>query len=605
MNLHRRLGRAVAWGLATVALVCGGACYAASVGGSGKSPVELVSVKRIWDQGGHNAFTGLIRHQGRWLCTFREADGHVKGDGKLRVITSGDGETWTSAALLAEEGVDLRDPKISAMPDGRLMIVAGGSVYRGGKLVGRQPRVAFSKDGRQWTPTQRVLSEGEWLWRVTWHKGKVYGVSYNANIWKREKKPCQTLFVGSDGVHYEKVCTLDTEGYAGETTLRFLPDDTMIALVRRESGDKRGWIGTSKPPYTDWRWHKTDYHLGGPDFIILPDGTMWAGSRDYTKKVRTVLARFSPTCYEPVLTLPSGGDTSYPGLVWHDGLLWMSYYSSHEGKTSIYLAKIRPGAASSSARARQEPQDVSFVAKCDGTEQRYILVLPEGFEKDQPHGLLIGLHGHGSDRWQFIKHPPNGCRAIRDMAAKHRLILVTPDYRAKTSWMGPKAEADVVQIIEDLKRRYRIDRVLIVGGSMGGASCLTFAVRHPELVDGVGSMNGTANHLEYTNFQDAIRQSFGGTKTEIPLEYKNRSAEYWPERLTMPVGITASGRDKSVPPDSVLRLANVLKQMKRPVRLIYRPEEGHRTRYADAVEMLEFVIKSSGASSRPAGATRP
>ena len=45
--------------------------------------------------------------------------------------------------------------------------------------------------------------------------------------------------------------------------------------------------------------------------------------------------------YEPVLTLPSGGDTSYPGLVWHDGLLWMSYYSSHEGKTSIYLAKIK------------------------------------------------------------------------------------------------------------------------------------------------------------------------------------------------------------------------------------------------------------------------
>jgi len=47
-----------------------------------------------------------------------------------------------------------------------------------------------------------------------------------------------------------------------------------------------------------------------------------------------------PDRYEPVLTLPSGGDCSYPGLVWHENLLWMSYYSSHEGKTSIYLAKI-------------------------------------------------------------------------------------------------------------------------------------------------------------------------------------------------------------------------------------------------------------------------
>ncbi|MBT5884330.1 MAG: exo-alpha-sialidase, partial [Planctomycetaceae bacterium] len=31
----------------------------------------------------------------------------------------------------------------------------------------------------------------------------------------------------------------------------------------------------------------------------------------------------------------------YPGLVMHNGLLWISYYSSHEQKTSIYLAKVR------------------------------------------------------------------------------------------------------------------------------------------------------------------------------------------------------------------------------------------------------------------------
>ena len=41
-----------------------------------------------------------------------------------------------------------------------------------------------------------------------------------------------------------------------------------------------------------------------------------------------------------IVELPSKGDNSYPGFVWHGGKLWMSYYSSHEGKTSIYLAKI-------------------------------------------------------------------------------------------------------------------------------------------------------------------------------------------------------------------------------------------------------------------------
>ena len=28
-------------------------------------------------------------------------------------------------------------------------------------------------------------------------------------------------------------------------------------------------------------------------------------------------------------------------MVWHDGVLWMSYYSSHEGKAKIYLAKVK------------------------------------------------------------------------------------------------------------------------------------------------------------------------------------------------------------------------------------------------------------------------
>mgnify|MGYP000744379200 CR=1 FL=1 len=330
-------------GTLLVVCVCSPSVRAQATKHADTRPVaEIVSLRKIWDRGPHNAFTDLIRFRDRWFCTFREAEGHVKGDGKLRVITSADGDEWESAALLAEEGIDLRDPKLSVTPDGRLMIVAGGSVYRGGQFKGRQPRVAFSKDGRAWTPTQRVLSEGEWLWRVTWHEGKAYGVSYNAEAYKSKQRPwSQALFVSSDGVHYDRICDLKVSGYAGEATLRFLPDGTMIALVRRESEDKGGWIGRSRKPYTEWTWHKTTHHLGGPNFIVLPDGSMWAGSRSYPGGARTVLAKMSPTDYEPVLTLPSGGDTSYPGMVWCEGLLWMSYYSSHEGKTSIYLARIR------------------------------------------------------------------------------------------------------------------------------------------------------------------------------------------------------------------------------------------------------------------------
>jgi len=313
------------------------------MGAESAEPVQdgpvLLDVRKIWDRAEHSAFTDLIRFRGRWFCTFREADKHVGGrDGQIRVIHSKDGGTWESAVLIAEEGVDLRDPKLSVTPDGRLMIVTGGSVYRQRRLVGRQPRVCFSEDGRRWSRPIKVCEPGDWLWRVTWHDGQAWGGVYRAT----DDGDWPLVLVSSrDGVHYERAGSLEVAGRPNETTLRFAADGTMVALVRREGGDRQAMIGTARPPYTQWRWHEAGYRIGGPNFIVLPDGRMWAAGRFYSGGPRTVLARLTTERYEPVLTLPSGGDTSYPGLVWHAGVLWISYYSSHEGRACIYLARVR------------------------------------------------------------------------------------------------------------------------------------------------------------------------------------------------------------------------------------------------------------------------
>ena len=171
-----------------------------------------------------------------------------------------------------------------------------------------------------------------------------------------------------------------------------------------------------------------------------------------------------------------------------------------------------------------KPQDIVFKARIDGTEQRYVELIPEGFDAGKTHDVVIVLHGHGSDRWQFITQTRGECKGVRDVAGKFGMIVVSPDYRAKTSWMGPKAEADVVQIISELRRKHPIGRVFVSGGSMGGTSALIFTALHPDLVAGVCSLNGTANMVDYENFQDAIVASYGGTKTEVPGEYKKRSA---------------------------------------------------------------------------------
>ncbi len=238
----------------------------------------------------------------------------------------------------------------------------------------------------------------------------------------------------------------------------------------------------------------------------------------------------------------------------------------------------------------QPPEDLAFTASVDGTEQRYILRRPPQFDDSEAHDLLIALHGHGSDRWQFATDTRDECQGVRDGALAHDMIYVSPDYRAKTSWMGPKAEADMVQLIGLLKQRFTIRHVILAGGSMGGTSSLTFAALHPHLIDGVVALNGTANHLEYENFQEAIAASFGGSKQEVPEEYKKRSAEYWPLRLTMPIAMTTGGKDTSVPPDSVIRLAGVLKKLHPHVFHLHRPETGHTTSHPDTVAAMRFVV---------------
>ena len=247
------------------------------------------------------------------------------------------------------------------------------------------------------------------------------------------------------------------------------------------------------------------------------------------------------------------------------------------------------------AGTSDEPQDIPFTAKADGSEQRYVELLPAGFNATETHDVLLAFHGHGSDRWQFIRDARGECRGSRDVAARFGMIFVSPDYRAKTSWMGPLAEADTVQLIAELQQRHKVGRVFLVGGSMGGTAVLTFAALHPDLVAGVCSLNGTANHVEYDKFQDAIAASFGGTKAQVPEEYRKRSAELRPEKFTMPTALTTGGKDTAVPPQSVLRLAEKLKQAGRKTLLLHRENGGHATTYEDTTAALEFVLREAGA----------
>jgi len=150
-----------------------------------------------------------------------------------------------------------------------------------------------------------------------------------------------------DGLHYEELAQLGVSGLPNEATLRFR-GDRALALVRREGGSGAGaaWIGRARPPYLSWSWSETHERLGGPNFIVLPDGGLVAAARIWrAHKPVVAICRMSERSLEPILELPSGGDCGYPGLAWYRGRLWASYYSSHEGRARIYIAVCALGSS--------------------------------------------------------------------------------------------------------------------------------------------------------------------------------------------------------------------------------------------------------------------
>jgi hypothetical protein len=309
--------------------------------GAAESPDPMpapVEARRIWDRAPHNAFTDLIRFKGEFWCVFREGNAHVSPDGALRVIRSKDGERWTSAALLTCTNGDLRDAKITITPRGELML-SGAAALAQPASARHQSLAWFSANGQAWTEPVVIGDPNQWLWRTTWFKKTAYSIGYDT-LGERFVR----LYRSEDGRHFEPlVATLFDEGYPNETSIVFLPDRTALCLLRRDGNPGTGKLGTAQPPYTAWQWKDVGMKIGGPHLLQLPDGRLVAGVRLYDGTVRTSLCWVDPVTGKltEFVKLPSGGDCSYPGLVWHQKLLWVSYYSSHEGKASIYLARVR------------------------------------------------------------------------------------------------------------------------------------------------------------------------------------------------------------------------------------------------------------------------
>jgi len=305
--------------------------------------MEFIKVKKIWDKSPHNAFTDLIRFGDYWYCTFREGLDHMSMDGKLRVIRSKNGKKWSSVVVLEYKENDIRDGKFSITSNNELLINAG--VRLSEKIDGNKhiSLTWISSDGKKWSDAYSCkTSLGTWRWSTTWYKDSAYSIGYTG----KDKQGC--LYKSNDGKNWEvlkdNLFPLKNS-YFNESSIVFLENGDAYTLLRRDSQTYTGMLGFSSYPYTHWSWSDLGIPIGGPKMIYIQKYKKFlAVIRLYgNKSARTSLCWIDEKKGEikEMMCLPSGGDTSYAGVVEEDGFVYISYYSSHEEKTAIYFACVK------------------------------------------------------------------------------------------------------------------------------------------------------------------------------------------------------------------------------------------------------------------------
>ncbi|MCA9065017.1 MAG: hypothetical protein KDA96_18230 [Planctomycetaceae bacterium] len=321
--------------------------------------VRVTNIRRVFHNGEHNAFTDLVRFQGRYFLTFRSCpDGHmVHPTSSVIVLASDDLQTWAQVHRFSVPLRDTRDPHFLVFRD-RLFLYTG-TWYSGKTTLPRDQYemnqhlgyAAWTANGTDWnSPIMLEGTYGHYIWRAATFDGRAYLCGRRkadfAEGPKGEGREVESLMLESDdGLIWRKRAVFQTES-GDETAFLFDPDGTIHGIGRRGSGPAQ--LLTSRPPYEDWQRTDLDRYVGGPLITRWGDRTVVGGRRSVPSiGPKTSLCWLRGAELHEFTELPSAGDNSYPGFLQLDERhAVVSWYSSHEKDeqgqtiTAIYLADL-------------------------------------------------------------------------------------------------------------------------------------------------------------------------------------------------------------------------------------------------------------------------
>jgi len=368
-----RLGGATAGiAVAGMPLLAGSPTASTLPGGSG-SRVQMERVETIYSDGQHNGFTSLASWRGKFYVAFRAAAAHATPwdegweqfdlkPGRIVLLESSDLHRWQPTVVLNTPHDD-RDPKLLATKD-RLFVFATSITGPATTTFPQQTFMVSTTDGQQWTNPVDVYTENYGFWQPKTLGGRHY-VAADVDVTPpgSSRRLMQVeLLSSTDGERWRSESVITRDGKRTETSLVFLEDDSLLAIVRQND------VRIAKPPYTDWqgvgadegeRYKIMPIGIPGPaavrigeTVLVICRGRKQEFPDDQPGQYRTsvFLLDRSDMSLEWQGNLPTewGGDQSYAGILpTADGRVLVSYYdgelyeSGVPKRSDVKLATLR------------------------------------------------------------------------------------------------------------------------------------------------------------------------------------------------------------------------------------------------------------------------
>ncbi len=210
-----------------------------------------------------------------------------------------------------------------------------------------------------------------------------------------------------------------------------------------------------------------------------------------------------------------------------------------------------------------------------------LVIYLHGAASTQEQGMTAGIYHGAFEEWGAT-------------LAERGAVYLCPHYRGG-SWLGPAAEAALVELLRLAREHYRPQRVILAGGSMGGTSALIFGALHPGTVDGIYALCPASDPaVMYPAFPEQFERSYGGNPQTAEAEFIRRTSRRYPAQLAaQPLYLVHGDADTVIPVTESRALLPLLNAQGARYRYIELPGGDHNAPINHPLkEALAFLLAS-------------